>query len=753
VPLLNPALFAAGLASVIVPILVHFLLRRRRRPVAFGAMRFVLEAYRNQRRKTKFEQLVLLLVRCLVLVVAAFAVGRPLARSGLFGTAPGAGGNTLILIVDNSLTTTATAGAVGGDPDIAALKDSAQRLLGQLSTSRGDRAALLTAAAPIDAPVPTPASDLPGVMDAIRRITPADSSADFAAALARAKEIISTMPEAAQSRCTIALCTAWRLGSADLSKPGVPLSLPAGIRVVMLPPVEAAAPNVSITSVEPLRATLVMPDDPRAADRTTILVNVVAERTDTAASLTLPVRIAPVTAGSVSSSGTVQATGSLVFAPGSARASVMISAPVPAEAVRAGSNLALVASIDPNDSIAGDNFSVAIVASRVQLRAGIFAQGRLADAEGAIDRFSPAEWISLALSPENSALDRKLTEIEAVTLDPVSAPAPEVAGLDAAFVVAPHLLSERTIKELAGMLRAGKLVVVFPPSQPVSPAWADTLAQGLNIGLGVRREPLTLDRPQPLSIGQPRPLLQPIIGELPGLLAPVTLTRTWPLESVPQDWISLLRSGDQPVVVSGRPPDSKGLVIWWTVAPDLMWTNLPAMPLFVPFVQEILRQGVGSSAGSTESVAGLIPAWPTSASQLRPVDIPGRVARPQSATEPARTAGVWRAIDSSSKTLGLFAVLPNTAASATEPADRARVSAWMSGVVGSGRLAWIDDARSSSAGEDGTSTQRTPWDLWLLAGLAAFLVIESIVARRVSPWAASAQAPGLSQSSRTEAAA
>lgn len=303
------------------------------------------------------------------------------------------------------------------------------------------------------------------------------------------------------------------------------------------------------------------------------------------------------------------------------------------------------------------------------------------------------------------------------------------------------------------MLRAGKLVVVFPPSGPVSPAWADNLAAGLGLGLAVRREPSTLERLSPLSVGQPKPLLQPILGELPGLVAPITISRIWPFESIPREWTSLLVAGDQPAVIAGSPSGAKGLVIWWAVAPDLAWTNLPAMPLFVPFVQEILRQGVGTSAGSTASIAGSAPAWPAATTQLRAVESPGQTGSPQLPGDTARVAGLWRALDSSSKTLGLFAVLPDTRASQTEPADRTRVASWMNTIVGVGRLDWIDDARPSTAESVGNPATRTPWDLWLLASLAAFLVVESIVARRVSPSASSAQAPGLSQSTRTEAAA
>ena len=44
---LHPTLLAAGLAAVALPIVIHLLLRRRYRPIAWAAMRFVQTAQRQ----------------------------------------------------------------------------------------------------------------------------------------------------------------------------------------------------------------------------------------------------------------------------------------------------------------------------------------------------------------------------------------------------------------------------------------------------------------------------------------------------------------------------------------------------------------------------------------------------------------------------------------------------------------------------------------------------------------------------------
>ena len=64
---LHPMLFAIGALCVSIPIIIH-LLKRRRRVVSWGAMRFLEEAYRKRRRIITLEQLILLSLRCLLIL-------------------------------------------------------------------------------------------------------------------------------------------------------------------------------------------------------------------------------------------------------------------------------------------------------------------------------------------------------------------------------------------------------------------------------------------------------------------------------------------------------------------------------------------------------------------------------------------------------------------------------------------------------------------------------------------------------------
>src|SRR5262245_4158259 len=98
---LHPILAAVGIAAVSIPIIIHLLMRRRRKPVMWGAMRFLLEAYKEHRRRLKLEQFLLLLARCLVIALIGLGLARPMLGGGsiLGGRAP----LELYLLIDNSL--------------------------------------------------------------------------------------------------------------------------------------------------------------------------------------------------------------------------------------------------------------------------------------------------------------------------------------------------------------------------------------------------------------------------------------------------------------------------------------------------------------------------------------------------------------------------------------------------------------------------------------------------------------------------
>lgn len=77
---LHPGLLA-GAALFAVPLVIHLLNRQRYRRRRWAAMEFLLNAYKKQRRRLRTENLLLLLLRCLIPVVLALAIARPVLRN------------------------------------------------------------------------------------------------------------------------------------------------------------------------------------------------------------------------------------------------------------------------------------------------------------------------------------------------------------------------------------------------------------------------------------------------------------------------------------------------------------------------------------------------------------------------------------------------------------------------------------------------------------------------------------------------
>src|SRR6476661_5548416 len=73
---LNPYTMVAGAALVSSPIIIHLINRMRYRRVKWAAMEFLLKSQKRNRRRLIIEQLILLMLRCLLVLLTALLVLR-----------------------------------------------------------------------------------------------------------------------------------------------------------------------------------------------------------------------------------------------------------------------------------------------------------------------------------------------------------------------------------------------------------------------------------------------------------------------------------------------------------------------------------------------------------------------------------------------------------------------------------------------------------------------------------------------------
>jgi hypothetical protein len=94
-------LFLAGIAAVGLPILLHMIRRHTRKRVTFSSLMFLRPTLPRFRSRSRLEHVPLLILRCLVLCLLAFAFARPfLARPA--ATSSAVPGKRVVLLIDTS---------------------------------------------------------------------------------------------------------------------------------------------------------------------------------------------------------------------------------------------------------------------------------------------------------------------------------------------------------------------------------------------------------------------------------------------------------------------------------------------------------------------------------------------------------------------------------------------------------------------------------------------------------------------------
>lgn len=200
-------LLLAGAAAV--PLLLHLMRRRIQARVDFPAVRYLARAEKENIRKIRMRNLLLMLLRILTVLVIAFAAARPLGAFFGAGHVPTA----LAIVLDNSLSTSAI---VDGQPLLSTLRSSARQAADAATSD--DRLWLVTA----DGAVVGGSRE--AVRDAIDRTDAFAGRGDIAGAIARATGLVAGagLPARQVVVVTDGQATTW---SAPLTTDAVRLSL------------------------------------------------------------------------------------------------------------------------------------------------------------------------------------------------------------------------------------------------------------------------------------------------------------------------------------------------------------------------------------------------------------------------------------------------------------------------------------------------------------------------------------------------
>lgn len=717
--LLNPILFWAAAACVSIPVLVHLLMRRRRKPVPWGAMQFLLLAYRKQRRRMKLEQFLLLAGRCLLVVLLAAAVGKPvLGAAGLAGGRPA---RTVYILVDNSV---ASGALLDGQTDLERSIVLAQAVLDGLDGGRGDRAAVLALGGPAEAVVWPPSRDASSVREALRDLRPTHSRADLNGALDRVR---GDLPGAQSTgEAEVVLLSAWREGSADLNT--ALQSLPGRVQVRASRAATAEPNNVAVAEVRPLRSVVVAPTSDAAPVPVRLEVTLRRTGPGVAGAATVPLVVRTSDEGG---STTTEA----VFAAGQAAWTRVVEVEFPA--ARAGQGALRATAGVVSDGLEGDNTRRVLLESRERLRVVVLTADRLGVA-ATIERYTPADWLALAIGPDADVGVRRRQEgdLTIETQDPARAGGAGVlAGADALLIPRPDLLDDAGWRAVGELLAEGALVGVFPPPAAQTHLWPDAMAKGLGVEVAFAREAVGHEPALTVSPAtSSRGLLGMVGPELPELAKPVSVGRSLPLlpGGSPEP---LLQLSDGTVMLAAIPAGggaSRGLLVVSTVAMDLSWTDLPTKPLMVPLLQEVVRQGVGRAAGNGACEAGVAPALGPGVVELVRIGAgegPQRTAVAQGRLEvPIRHAGFYAARAATGVATGEMAFDADLGGARLAPAEEGQLSRWLAGL--GAEPGWIGGDAGAPGGLGRAPSP--PISFPLLAAALILAAAEAVVARFAS---------------------
>jgi hypothetical protein len=173
----------AGAIGVATPIIIHLLNRRKFERVQWAAMRFIQQAIQQNQRRIQIEDIILLIIRCVMIALIALALARPTISASI----PSLGEATsAVIILDVSGSMSARDGA---ETRFTQAKKFAEQMLDVLPPK--SEVSVVLVADSIPAVIPDPTPDLAAVRKEIMQAQQSDRGSNIVPAIKKGLEILS----------------------------------------------------------------------------------------------------------------------------------------------------------------------------------------------------------------------------------------------------------------------------------------------------------------------------------------------------------------------------------------------------------------------------------------------------------------------------------------------------------------------------------------------------------------------------------
>ncbi|MBL1218890.1 MAG: VWA domain-containing protein [Planctomycetes bacterium] len=765
---LHGTIAMAGLIGVLAPIIIHLLFRKRRRPVPWAAMKFLLAAYQRMKRRTRLEQWLLLLARCCIVLLLGAALARPLLQSTPIASSMLEGGRIVYLLLDNGVAS-GNRGSLTVGPDHTALQNhiaNAQNIIASLGP--GDRVSVIRMARPASFLIDPPAIDHRAVSSRLETISPSDAATDVPGALELLSARLEEDARTDRRPAVVMLLSEWLAGSAQTNRPLQTLSqldLSDHVTFLATAPNTAVSQNTQITALRPTRRVFtrglgesvpsVQVQLRRNGGDLPGMITTVSIKSEQSI-LSQPISVSWEQGQTDQSVDIPIDTVNLLDQRSDTTGPINLSANLDDDALSADNHRSLIVEVQ-------DGIHVVVIARREAVATGPDA--------GRLDLYPAASWIRRALNP---AADVRM-QID--DIDPASVTDAELRGADAVFLTRPDLLSEAAWQSLARYVhgsttanvnathRAGLLWLFPADSEQRAALWTDDAVQALDlpwtwpreIEKTIEADGWRLADQQPKSV-----LLSMIQSELDTLAPTIQIHKRLAPEAgfEPGDIILEMEDG-RPYLLTYRPrAQGGGLVVYQSAAARLDWTSLPAKPLMVALTQEVLRQGMSLARAVPETMAGDRPVFMFPATvntlvgpddtrvSLRPFDeneSPTAGQQVPRIADAIQQAGMYRAYSYDEAPLSTSPILVHVDSSGcnTTPQTTTQIETWLQETGEQWAFISPEQLQAASTSLWKSNTNRSDYSFAALCALFLLLGLETLMARKFSHADSTTQQQGL----------
>lgn len=713
-----------GLAAVSLPVILHLLYRSRYRTVPWAAMKFLLRSIQETRRRIRFQELLLLLVRSAILLFLALALARPT-------TAAGAGGGDAVdavLLLDTSYSMGAREGA---DTRFERARRAALAVLDHLPA--GSTAQLIACSARAVPLGPPAASNLELARERLRALELSHEASDLYPGVVLAAETLArgSSPNKELWIFSDFQKSAWEAQGPALAARLRELAARASVTLVRCgtrPPRNVTLAGVSLQS-----------GIPHTGDRLAFAVLVRNTGREPLRDLTVRLEVD-------GKPGERETQAISELGPGETRA-VTLTGRFEKAGLRT-----VWASVGP-DELEEDNHFFQVIPVREQARVLVVdgAPGDLrpeaASAFYLLHSLHPvpeSAWAAYPVQPRAvgplEASPGLLAEADLCVF--VNAPVAAPGERD------PGALSEEFLDRLGDFVREGRGVLIFAGPRVSPDAYARALfdARGLLPYRPTARRDAPAEEPfrfDPRS-ADPVSFLAPFREEPLSRLDQTVVLHALGLEERPSDDARvLLRFADGAPAAAARRAGS-GEVVFVATSADLRWSDWPLRPTFLPFVHAVLGRLLGARGEAHNLAAGRSLQWTAPGSEASRIfvleDPAGRRTR---LGAPVLVDGRPVVRSPILARAGFYRIAPARPADAAPEKEGVPVFAAAPDLRESEDLeslsaAQIDERLGARvahrvAGEDlsafaGTERLRREWTLWLLSAVVALVGVETVLA-------------------------